>query len=100
VLTDGPPSSDGRSGDVIDGQYSLGLVRVALEVNIQVGNLAPQPIEPLTHLVVGAINEAALAVAAAPNVDQPRVEFTASIERVLEALRAAARPVGGSAPPT
>jgi len=90
VLTDGPSVLGWEEWRRIDGQYSLAMVRAALEANAAAGNLAPQPMEPLTHLIVGALNEAALAVAAAEDVEAAREEFTASLLRILAALRAAA----------
>jgi len=56
-----------------------------------------QPAEPLAHLIVGALNEAALAVAAADDPTAARDEFAASMDGVLEALRAAARAARPSA---
>jgi AcrR family transcriptional regulator len=73
-------------------QYAYGMVRAVLEVNMEAGNLPPWPIEPLTHLIVGALNEAGLALAAAADPNAARDEFAATLDRVLDAFRAAARP--------
>lgn len=67
----------------------LDLVADPTEMNIAAGNVAEQPIEPLAHLIVGALNEAAVAFAADP--DRAREEFAASMTGVLESLRTAAR---------
>jgi AcrR family transcriptional regulator len=91
VFADGPSVLGWEEWRRIDGQYALGLVRAVLEANVQAGNIALQPIEPLTHLIVGAINEAALAVAVAPDRRTARREFETAIDGVLEALRAAAQ---------
>ena len=90
VLIDGPAVLGWEEWRRIDAQHSLGMVRAIFEVNMAAGNIAEQPIEPLAHLIVGALNEAALAVAAASDADAAREEFAVSIERVLEALRAVA----------
>jgi AcrR family transcriptional regulator len=87
VLIDGPSVLGWEEWRRIDSLHSLGMVRAVFEMNVAAGNVVPQPIEPLAHLIVGALNEAALAVAAADDVDAVREEFVASLERVLDALR-------------
>jgi len=91
VLVDGPAVLGWQEWRRIDGQYSLAMVRMVIEVNIAAGNIASQPIEPLAHLLVGAINEAALAVANADAPEQARTAFAEAIDRVLDALRVVAR---------
>jgi len=90
VLVDGPAVLGWEEWRRIDAQHSLGMVRMILEVNIGAGNIPPQPVEPLTHLIVGALNEAALAVAAAEDAAGARESFAVSMEGVLDALRAMA----------
>jgi AcrR family transcriptional regulator len=91
VLTDGPSVLGWEEWRRIDEQYSIAMVRMAFEVNIAAGNIAPQPIEPLAHVIVGALNEASLAVAASGNPKRASTEFLATFDRVLEAFRAVAR---------
>jgi AcrR family transcriptional regulator len=90
VLTDGPSVLGWEEWRRIDSQYAYGMVRVALEANMEAGNLPRQPLEPLTHLIIGALNEAGLAVAASQTPEKTRDEFLASLDVVLAALRAAA----------
>src|SRR6185436_9953434 len=90
VLVDGPSVLGWEEWRRIDGQYALGMVRAVFEMNMAAGNIVEQPVEPLTHLIVGALNEAALAVAAASDAERAREEFAESMERVLDALRAMA----------
>ena len=91
VLVDGPSVLGWEEWRRIDSQHALGMVRAVFEANVAAGNVPEQPVEPLAHLIVGALNEAALAVAAADDAERAREEFAASMERVLEALRIAAR---------
>ncbi len=91
VLIDGPSVLGWEEWREIDGRYSLGMVRLVFEANVAAGNVAPQPVEPLAHLIVGALNEAALAVAAADDPATARDAFAASMDGVLAALRIAAR---------
>jgi AcrR family transcriptional regulator len=87
VLIDGPAVLGWEEWRRIDAQHSLGMVRAIFEVNMAAGNIPSQPVEPLAHLIVGALNEAALAVAAADDGDRAREEFATSMEGVLDALR-------------
>jgi AcrR family transcriptional regulator len=91
VLVDGPSVLGWEEWRRIDNQYALGMVRAVFEINMAAGNIPEQPVEPLAHLIVGALNEAALAVAAADDPMAARDEFAASMDRVLEALRTSAR---------
>ena len=90
VLIDGPAVLGWEEWRRIDSQHSLGMVRMIFEANIAAGNIPPQPVEPLAHLIVGALNEAALAVAAADDAAAARESFATSMEGVLDALRAMA----------
>ena len=90
VLVDGPAVLGWEEWRRIDAQHSLGMVRMIFEANIAAGNIPPQPVEPLAHLIVGALNEAALAVAAAGDAAGARESFASSMEGVLDALRAMA----------
>ena len=94
VLIDGPAVLGWEEWRRIDAQHSLGMVRAVFEINIAAGNILPQPVEPLAHLIVGALNEAALAVAAASDAARALEEFATSIEGVLDALRALAQATG------
>ena len=91
VLIDGPSVLGWDEWRRIDSQYSLGMVRAVFEINIAAGNVLAQPVEPLAHLIVGALNEAALAVASAAEPTKAVDEFAASMDRVLDALRTTAR---------
>ena len=96
VLTDGPSVLGWEEWRRIDSKYAYGMVRAALEANIEGGNLPRQPIDPLAHLIIGALNEAGLAVAASQTPEATRDEFLASLDGVLAALRAAAHAERGA----
>lgn len=90
VLIDGPSVLGWEEWRRIDGQYSLGMVRLGLEANAAAGNLSRDNIEALTHLIVGALNEAALAVASAPEQAGAHADYAAALDQILDALRAQA----------
>ena len=73
----------------IERQYGLGLTQVALETAMAEGLIEQQPSEPLAHIMLGAINEAALTIGAADDPEKARAEVGAALGRVLNGLRSA-----------
>jgi AcrR family transcriptional regulator len=69
-------------------RYALGLVQTTIEEAMDAGLLVRQPAAPLAHLLVGAIDEAALLVARAEDGGETRRHVTAGLERMLGALAA------------
>jgi AcrR family transcriptional regulator len=66
----------------IDERYGLGLISFGLQNAIDGGVLAPRPVRPLAHLLMGAMAEAAMVIA---NADDPRAA-RAEVEPPLIAL--------------
>ena len=54
--------------------YAVGLMREVLEAAVELGALARQPLEPLTHVLLAALHEAALYVARADDHAAARAE--------------------------
>ena len=71
----------------LDEQYGIGLIRRALQALLDAGLIAPQPLEPLAHLILSAITEAAMYIARADDMAAARKEMGASLERLLDGLR-------------
>jgi AcrR family transcriptional regulator len=67
-------------------KYSLGFVEATLQEFIDAGALPPQPVRPLAHLVVSAVDEAALYIAQAPDPAVARTEMRAALQRMLSGL--------------
>lgn len=68
--------------------YAVGLVREVLRAAMDTGALIPQPLEPLTHLLLAALHEAALYVARAGDQAAARAEVGATVEHLIDGLRA------------
>jgi AcrR family transcriptional regulator len=66
--------------------YAVGLVRQVLGAAMETGAIAPQPLEPLTHVLLAALHEAALYVARARDQQAARTEVGATVERLLAGL--------------
>lgn len=65
-------------------RYGLGLVQGLLSYAMQVGRVRQQPVEPLAHVLIGALDEAALYVAQSPDPDRARAR--ADVQAVLVEL--------------
>ena len=66
--------------------HGLGLVAAMLQAGIDAGALAPQPVTPLAHLLLGALDEGALYVARADDADAARAEVVAVVDRLIDGL--------------
>jgi AcrR family transcriptional regulator len=68
--------------------YGLGLVAATLQAGIDAGVIAPQPVTPLAHLLLGALDEGALYVARAEDPATARTEIEAIMARMIDGLGA------------
>ncbi len=87
VLIDAPSVLGWERWREIGQRYGLGLVEASLQAAIDAGELAPQPVRPLAHVLIGALDEAALYVARADDRDEARTEVGEILRRMLESLR-------------
>lgn len=87
VMTDAPSVLGWDEWREIDTQYGLGLVKASLENAMETGLIARQPVDPLAHLLVGALDEAAMYISRADDTGAARREMGESIQRVLVGLR-------------
>ena len=87
ALVDAPSVLGWEAWRELSAQHSLGTLVTGLNWCIVAGVIVDQPVVPLAHLVLGALNEAALYVARAPDQEVARTEVAGVIGRVLEGLR-------------
>ena len=87
MMTDAPSVLGWDEWREIDTQYGLGLVKASLAQAMETGLIARQPVDPLAHLIVGALDEAAMYIARAADASAARREMGDSIERMLAGLR-------------
>jgi len=71
----------------VDEKYGQGLVRGALQELMDAGLIAPQPVEPLAHLILSVEHEAARYIARADDRLTARKEMGASLERLFDGMR-------------
>jgi AcrR family transcriptional regulator len=87
ILTDAPSVLGLEAWREIEAKYGLALVRAGLQLVMEAGLIAEQPLDPLAHLLLGALSEAGLVIARAEDPRAARVEVGASVERLLDGLR-------------
>jgi AcrR family transcriptional regulator len=87
LLIDAPAVLGWAAWREIDSRYALGALRMTLEAAAAAGQLDPQPLEPLAHLLLGALGEAGMLLAEAPDPPAARAEVGESLDRLLGGLR-------------
>jgi len=87
TLLDAPSVLGWEQWREIGQRYGLGLVQASLQAAMDGGQLAPQPVRPLAHLLMGALDEAAMLVARADDVAATRKEVGETLERYLAGLK-------------
>jgi AcrR family transcriptional regulator len=89
VLLDAPSVLGWERWREIGWRYGSGLTEGVVQAAIDAGLIARQPAKPLAHLLLGALDEAALYVARAPDAAARR-DAGAAIGTLIEGLRARA----------
>jgi AcrR family transcriptional regulator len=88
VLIDAPSVLGWAAWRELDARYGFGLLRDVLHGLMDAGLLEAQPVEPLAHMLLGALGEAGLVSAGAADPEAARRDVGASLDRLLRGLRA------------
>ena len=88
VLLDGPSVLGWETWQEIEQRYGYGLVLAGVEAAIGAGLISAQPVEPLAHVLFGALTEAGMVVARADEPRTARADMEAAMDRLLDGLRA------------
>ncbi|RAU98523.1 TetR/AcrR family transcriptional regulator [Mycobacterium colombiense] len=67
-------------------RYSLGMTEQMLTEAIRAGQLAEQPVRPLAHVLIGALDEAAMVIATADDPKRTRRETGQVLHRLIDAM--------------
>jgi AcrR family transcriptional regulator len=90
LLLDGPAVLGWETWREIDTRLSLGPMQAALRNAMRAGTIRKQAVEPLAHLLIGALNEASLAITRSTDRRTARKEVGAAFAGLLEGLRVGA----------
>jgi AcrR family transcriptional regulator len=86
VLLDGPAVLGWERWREIGMRYGIGLLEGLLTRAIEVGRIQPQPVRALTHVLVGALDEAGLYIARAEDQAAASEEMRAVIDTLVKGL--------------
>jgi AcrR family transcriptional regulator len=87
-LTDAPAVLGWREWREIDNRHGLGLTRAALQGAVDAGAIRPIAVEPMAHLFVAALSEAAFVIANAEHPRKARAQVEEALLQLVEGLRA------------
>ena len=86
ALIDAPSVLGWRTWREVEARHGLGLVRDGLQAAMDAGQIRHQPVIPLSHVVLAAVNEAALYIAGASDPAEARAEMGAVLDGLLGRL--------------
>jgi AcrR family transcriptional regulator len=86
LLLDGPAVLGWQAWRDLADRYGLGLLQHGLQAAMDAGAITRQPVEPLAHVLIGALDECALYVARATDPAAAREQCTAVLEQLLRGL--------------
>jgi len=87
VLIDAPAVLGAQGWREFDESYYLAGVKIGIQASIDAGIIAPQPVDPLAHIILGSFNEAAQLIAHAKDRKAARREVSEVTSRLLNGLR-------------
>jgi AcrR family transcriptional regulator len=67
-------------------RFSLGMTEKLLEEAVAAGELRDQPVRPLAHVLIAAIDEAAMVIADADDEERAKAEMTPVVHGLIAAL--------------
>jgi AcrR family transcriptional regulator len=86
TLIDGPAVLGWKRWRALEESYSLGALIAVLKIAMEAGTVRKQPVEPLAHLVLGSVMEAALLVANSDDPAQRKTEVGRALDAMLHGL--------------
>jgi AcrR family transcriptional regulator len=86
LLLDGPAVLGWQAWRDLADRYGLGLLQHALQAAIDAGAISAQPVVPLAHVLIGALDECALYIARTDDPVAAREECTAILQQLLHGL--------------
>lgn len=93
MLLDAPAVLGAQGWSDISTEYNMGLAVQLITRGIELGRIPPQPAVPLARILLGALREAALYLASAPDPAAAREQVGAILNGIIESIAA-----GGARP--
>jgi AcrR family transcriptional regulator len=89
VLLDGPMVLGWDTWHEIDERYAFGLIKAVLASAAELGMIDHESVEPLAHLILGAVMQAGMVVARAEDPVAAKLAMTTTFGRLLSTIRPA-----------
>jgi len=86
ILLDAPAVLGWEAWRDLAGRYGLGLIQFALQSAMDAGAIVQQPVVPLAHVLIGALDECALHIAQAEDPAAARDQCAAIFDRILRSI--------------
>ena len=86
-LRDGPSVLGWERWREVDASYFGGMIRTSLQIAMEMGVIVKRPIDPLVHLMLGAVTEAAIDCANSANFAETAEGYLDALEAILKGLR-------------
>jgi AcrR family transcriptional regulator len=86
LLLDAPAVLGWERYREIGTRYSVGVVEAVLTEAVRLGRIADQPVSPLAHIIVGALDEGALMIARAADQATAREQVRDALEQLIGGL--------------
>jgi AcrR family transcriptional regulator len=86
VMLDGPTVLGWDTWHEIDEQYAFGSIKAVLESAAEQGLIGAETVEPLSHLLLGAVMQAGMVVARAHDPDAAKLAMTTTFATLLSVL--------------
>ena len=87
VVREGPAVLGSEDWRALAERHGLGIIRMMCEMAMKQGVIQRQPIDPLAHLLHGALHEGALYIALADDPKKARRQVGTALLRLLDGLR-------------
>ena len=84
VVTDAPAVLGWQRWREIDERYGFGLLKAAVQAVADAGRLAMDDVDVVAHVVLGALNEAALLVASPDATTATRRDAAKAVDRIID----------------
>jgi AcrR family transcriptional regulator len=86
VMLDGPTVLGWDLWHELDERYGFGTIKAVLTVAADIGRIEPSTVEPLAHLLLGAIMQAGMVVARAEDPLEAKKAMTETFARIVSGL--------------
>ena len=86
MLIDAPAVLGEQGWSDISSEYNMGLVLQLITLGIELGRIRPQPVVPLARILLGALREAAVYIASAPDPVVARDQVGAVLNGIIESV--------------